>query len=66
MRRNKGTVIAASLILLTLIGGMIGTTAGLLRARSAETDAKQQAKEANDARMQTEKANEALKESIQR
>src|SRR5216117_1426122 len=32
VRRNKGPVLAASLILLTLIAGMVGTTWGLIRA----------------------------------
>jgi serine/threonine protein kinase len=32
VRRNRGAVVAASLVLLALVGGVIGTTAGLLRA----------------------------------
>src|SRR3974390_2095533 len=34
-RRNKGTVLAASLILLALVGGVIGTTMGLVEAKGA-------------------------------
>ncbi len=40
--RNKGQVIAASLVLLTLIGGIIGTSIGLVRAdRARNAEAKQ-------------------------
>ena len=34
-RRNKGPVLAASLVLLALVGGIIGTTWGLIRATDA-------------------------------
>ena len=34
LKRNKGPVIAASLVLLALIGGIIGTTWGMLRERA--------------------------------
>jgi serine/threonine protein kinase/tetratricopeptide (TPR) repeat protein len=34
-RRNKGPVLAASLVLLSLVGGMLGTTFGLIRAEKA-------------------------------
>jgi eukaryotic-like serine/threonine-protein kinase len=35
VRRNRGPVIAASLVLLALVGGVIGTTAGMLQADEA-------------------------------
>jgi serine/threonine protein kinase len=35
LRRNKGPVLAATLIVLALIGGVIGTTAGMMRAEKA-------------------------------
>ncbi len=38
-RRNKRPLIAASLILLTLIAGMLGTTSGLIRAEKARQTA---------------------------
>ena len=42
VKRNKGQVIAASLILLTLIAGIVGTSVGLFRAdRALEAEAKQ-------------------------
>src|SRR5262249_49076102 len=39
VRRNKGPVIAASLIFVALIAGVLGTTVGLLRALDAEREA---------------------------
>src|SRR5262249_23633995 len=58
LRRNKGPVIAVSLVLLAMVGGVVGTCIGLVqaeRARTAEADriteerrraeAEQQAKE---------------------
>lgn len=33
LRRNRGAVLAASVILLLLVGGIVGTTAGLIEAR---------------------------------
>jgi serine/threonine protein kinase/tetratricopeptide (TPR) repeat protein len=35
VQRNKGPVLAVSLILLSLVGGMLGTTFGLIRAENA-------------------------------
>src|SRR5262249_1557167 len=35
VRRNKGPVLAASLVILALVGGVIGTTIGLIRADNA-------------------------------
>src|SRR5207302_3396143 len=34
-RRNKGPVVAASVILTLLVGGIVGTTVGLVRAENA-------------------------------
>ena len=44
-RRNKGPVLAATLVLLALVGGIIGTTLGLVRATHAEGEAIKEAKE---------------------
>jgi non-specific serine/threonine protein kinase/serine/threonine-protein kinase len=41
LRRNRGRVLAASLVLLALLGGIVGTTVGLvraMRARQAEAE----------------------------
>src|SRR5262245_13545892 len=35
VRRNRGPVLAAAVVLLTLIGGIVGTTIGLVHARQA-------------------------------
>jgi serine/threonine protein kinase/WD40 repeat protein len=45
MRRYRGLVIAALLILLALVGGIIGTTWGMIRARDAGADAVNEAKQ---------------------
>src|SRR5262245_31522268 len=39
VRRHKGPVVAASLVILALLGGIIGTTMGLLRAEQARRNA---------------------------
>jgi len=39
VRRNKGSVLAASLVVLALIGGLAGTTWGMFRAEAARRDA---------------------------
>src|SRR5262249_15031815 len=63
-RRNKGSVLAASLVALALIGGVIGTTWGMFRATDAEADAKREAGEKTaalgekDTALATAKANE--------
>jgi serine/threonine protein kinase/tetratricopeptide (TPR) repeat protein len=44
-RRNKGPVLAASLVLMALVAGIIGTTWGMLRATVAEAEAVQEAGE---------------------
>ena len=45
VRRNKATVLAASLVLMVLTAGIVGTTWGMLRATDAEADAVAQAKQ---------------------
>jgi serine/threonine protein kinase len=46
VQRNKGPVLAASLVLLALVGGIIGTTLGLLQARVSEEKARNEAMKA--------------------
>ncbi len=42
LRRNKGPVLAASLVVLALVGGIVGTTVGMLRAdRARAAEARQ-------------------------
>ena len=45
VRRHKGQVIAASLVLLTLLGGIVGTTLGLFEARRQEQIARNETAE---------------------
>jgi serine/threonine protein kinase/tetratricopeptide (TPR) repeat protein len=40
-RRHKGPVVAASLVILALLGGIIGTTMGLIQARAATEQERQ-------------------------
>ena len=51
LRRNRGPVLAASIILLLLVGGIVGTTWGLIRAdraRRAEADRAEGERKANE------------------
>ena len=43
-RRHKGPVLAASLLVLALVGGVVGTTWGMLSATDAKADAMNEAK----------------------
>jgi WD40 repeat protein/serine/threonine protein kinase/tetratricopeptide (TPR) repeat protein len=45
VRRNKGPVLAASLVLAALVTGIVGTTSGMIRATHAEADAVREAGE---------------------
>jgi serine/threonine protein kinase/WD40 repeat protein len=49
LRRYKGRVLAAGLLLMALVGGIIGTTWGMLRANEAEADALGQASQKEQA-----------------
>ncbi len=49
VRRNKGPVLAASLLVLALVGGIIGTTLGMIRATDAEATAVQEAGQKEEA-----------------
>jgi serine/threonine protein kinase len=76
VRRHKGQVLAASLVLLALVAGMAGTTYGLFRAeerrseaemaRDAEADAKRDAQEKRQAAEQAAEAEKAAKEQTQK
>jgi serine/threonine protein kinase len=56
VRRHKGQVIAASLVLLALLGGIVGTTLGLVEARRQEEEARKQEKIARDETDEKERA----------
>jgi serine/threonine protein kinase/tetratricopeptide (TPR) repeat protein len=50
LRRNKGPVLVAGVIVLLLVAGIVGTTAGLLRALAAERQALRERDEKEEAR----------------
>ena len=56
VKRNKGRVLAAALLVLALIGGMIGTTYGLLRAEEQRQRAIEEQQKAEKARDEEHKA----------
>jgi serine/threonine protein kinase/tetratricopeptide (TPR) repeat protein len=74
-RRHKGRVIAASLVLLALVAGVIGTSWGLVRAERAlraearraegERQARQQAQRDRDKAIQAEQAERTAREHEQ-
>jgi WD40 repeat protein/tetratricopeptide (TPR) repeat protein len=59
VQRHRGGVIAASLVLLTLLAGIAGTTWGLIEARRQEHEARRQEKNARDETSEKEKARRA-------
>lgn len=64
LKRNKGPVVAASLVLLALVAGIVGTSLGLIRARAAERLAQARY---DDAEVQRNRATKmAVRESEQR
>ncbi len=58
VRRNKGPVVAAGLVLVTLIGGVVGTTYGLIRAEQQRLVVEQQRKELAEHNRALQAANE--------
>ena len=60
VRRNRGQVIAAALILLALLAGIAGTTIGLIRAERQRQLAEQQRAKAEQARDLTRQALDAM------
>jgi WD40 repeat protein/serine/threonine protein kinase len=64
VRRNKGPVIAASLVLFALLAGMAGTTGGLIEARRQEQEARKQEQVARDETAAKEQARAAEAERV--
>jgi serine/threonine protein kinase/tetratricopeptide (TPR) repeat protein len=56
LRRHKGPVIAASLVFIALVGGILGTTVGLVRAVQAEGREAEQRRQAESERDAKESA----------
>jgi serine/threonine protein kinase/tetratricopeptide (TPR) repeat protein len=65
-RRNKGPVVAVSLVLLTLVAGIVGTSLGLVRANrareaeAARAEGERKAKDAESAQRRRAEENAAL------
>ncbi|MBX9627685.1 MAG: serine/threonine protein kinase, partial [Gemmataceae bacterium] len=59
VRRHRGRVAAAAVVLLALVGGVVGTALGLVRARDAEGQARTEAANARDERDAKEQARQA-------
>jgi eukaryotic-like serine/threonine-protein kinase len=65
VRRNKGPVLAASLLLLALLGGIIGTTWGMIRATGAQAEAVNEAEQKEHALTEKETALSTARQSEQ-
>jgi hypothetical protein len=63
VRRNKGPVLAASIIILLLIGGIIGTTFGLLQAQASAEEERLAKGDAVKKKTLAEKATQAAKDA---
>jgi serine/threonine protein kinase/tetratricopeptide (TPR) repeat protein len=66
VRRNRGQVIAASLVLVALVGGVIGTTTGLFEARRQAGIARGKEQEAKDEKQNALHAAEEERHAKQR
>jgi serine/threonine protein kinase/pilus assembly protein TadC len=60
VRRHRGQVIAASLVLIALVGGIVGTTLGLFEARRQEKIARDETAEKEKANNELAQANDNL------
>jgi serine/threonine protein kinase len=65
VRRNRATVLAVSLILLSLVGGVVGTTVALLRAWAAEELAGEQLRKATEETTKAEEERDATDRVVQ-
>ncbi|HTL58579.1 MAG TPA: serine/threonine-protein kinase [Candidatus Limnocylindrales bacterium] len=66
VRRNKAAVIAAALVTLLLVAGVIGTSFGLVRARRERANAERAASVANRANAEAQKARAAAEANAQK
>jgi len=64
VRRNRAAVLAASTIALLLVGGIMGTTIGLIEARKQRDEARRQRVEAEHANANTQAVNDFLTDEI--
>ncbi len=66
VRRHRGPVLAAALVALALMGGMVGTTIGLLRAQQAQKSETEQRRIAEEERAVAQAVNDFLRDDLLR
>jgi serine/threonine protein kinase/tetratricopeptide (TPR) repeat protein len=64
LRRNKGPVLAAGLVLLALLGGIVGTTWGMLHAERRRVEADQARLREAEQRTKAEKARDRTRQAL--
>jgi serine/threonine protein kinase/Flp pilus assembly protein TadD len=64
LRRHKGPVLAASLLLLALLGGIVGTSVGLIQAEARRVAAEQARADEARQRTRAEKARDEAREAL--
>jgi serine/threonine protein kinase/WD40 repeat protein len=64
VRRHKGAVLAASLVLLALVGGIIGTTWGMIRATDAQANAVNETKQKEGALAAAQRSERDAKDQL--
>jgi serine/threonine protein kinase len=65
VRRNKGRVVAAGLVLLALVAGIAGTTWGMIRARHAQSAAAEWAQGEHRAKEETQKRRDQVEKATE-
>ena len=64
LKRNKGPVLAASIVLLALVGGIIGTTVGMIHADNRRIEADQARAAEAEQRTKAEKARDRTRQAL--
>ena len=64
LKRNKGPVLAASIVLLALVGGIIGTTLGMIHADNRRIEADQARAAEAEQRTKAEKARDRTRQAL--
>jgi serine/threonine protein kinase len=64
LHRNKGPVLAASVVVLALVGGIVGTSLGMLRAEQRRVEAEQARSREAEQRAKAEKARDRTGQAL--
>jgi serine/threonine protein kinase/Flp pilus assembly protein TadD len=64
LRRHKGPMLAASLVLLALLGGIVGTTVGMLHAKQRRIEAEEAQGREADQRGKAERARDRTRQAL--